>query len=49
MVSEILGFLLNKGGMAPGSPRLVALDVSQHKEQEYIWLRGWGSEGFLRY
>ena len=30
MVSEILGFLLNKGGrgMAPGSPRLVSLDVS---------------------
>ena len=30
MVSEILGFLLNKGGGAwsPGSPRLVQLDVS---------------------
>ena len=30
MVSEILGFLLNKGGwdIAPGSPQLVSLDVS---------------------
>ena len=26
--------------MATGSPRLVSLDVSEHKEQEYIWLRG---------
>ena len=26
--------------MAPGGPRLVSLDVSSHKEQEYIWLKG---------
>ena len=26
--------------MAPGSPQLVSLDVSQHKEQENIGLRG---------
>ena len=38
MVSEILGFLLKKGvGHAPGSPRMVSLDVSKHKKQEYIW------------
>ena len=32
--------------MAPGSPRLVSLDVSQHKEQDYIWLRGGDLKGF---
>ena len=32
--------------MAPGSPRLVSLDVSEHKEQEHIWLRGGDLKGF---
>ena len=32
--------------MAPGSPLLVSLDVSKHKEQEYIWLRGGDRKGF---
>ena len=32
--------------MAPGCPLLVSLDVSQHKEQEYILLRGGDLKGF---
>ena len=32
--------------MALGSPRLVSLDVSEHKEQDYIWLRGGDLKGF---
>ena len=32
--------------MAPGSPQLVSLDVSSHKKQEYIWLRGGDLKGF---
>ena len=31
--------------MAPGSPRLVSLDVSKHKEQEYVLLRGGDLKG----
>ena len=32
--------------MVPGSPRLVSLGVSKHKEQEYIWLKGGNLKGF---
>ena len=32
--------------MAQGSPQLVSLDVSLHKEQGYIWLRGGDLKGF---
>ena len=74
MVSEILGFLLNKGGGAwlkgvPGWCHWVVSEIlefllnkrggawpqgvpgwchwmCQHKEQEYIWLRGGDLKGF---
>ena len=49
MVSEILGFLLNKGGRA--WPRRVPAGVTgcvlAQGTRIYIWLRG--GEGFLRY
>ena len=49
MVSEILGFLLNIGGGAwpqgvPGWCHWMCLSIST----KYM-VKGWGSEGFLRY
>ena len=48
MVSEILGFLFNKGGGAwpqgvPGWCHWMCLSI---QEQEYVWLRGWDLKGF---
>ena len=33
-------------GIPLGDPWLVSLNASYHKEQQYIWFRGWVLNGF---